>query len=106
MIDELQAVDPDAMSDGDVGPLLMELREVAETLEAATLRTTGAFEARKLHAVDGARTTGAWLSSHTDLSRFEANSLERHARMVRSDRCCRWPWTRSGPRRSARCCGT
>ena len=44
----------------------------------------GVFEARKLHKTDGAWSTGAWLRSHTDLGRREANSLERHARMVRT----------------------
>jgi uncharacterized protein DUF222 len=42
------------------------------------------FEARKLHKADGAWSTGAWLRSHTDLGRREANSLERHARMIRT----------------------
>ena len=37
-----------------------------------------------MHKTDGAWSTGAWLRSHTDLGRREANSLERHARMVRT----------------------
>jgi Domain of unknown function (DUF222) len=44
----------------------------------------GSFDARKLHKADGAYSTGAWLRGHTDLSRYEANSLERHARTVRA----------------------
>ena len=44
----------------------------------------GVFEARKLHKTDGAWSTGAWLRSHTDLGRHEANSLERHARIIRT----------------------
>src|SRR3954451_17392491 len=85
MIDELQGIDPDAMSDGEVTELMVDLRRVMEAAEAASLRTTGAFDARKLHAADGARSAGAWLKAHTDLSGYEANSLDRHARMVRSD---------------------
>ena len=44
----------------------------------------GTFEARKLHKTDGAWSTGSWLRAHTDLGRHEANSLERHARIIRT----------------------
>ena len=84
MIDELQAVDPDSLTDAEVTELVLALRQVAETVEATQLRAVGTFEARKLHKTDGAWSTGAWLRSHTDLGRREANSLERHARMVRT----------------------
>ena len=74
MIDELQAVDPDSMTDAEVTELVLSLRKVAETVEATQLRTVGVFEARKLHKADGAWSTGAWLRGHTDLGRWEANS--------------------------------
>src|SRR5690349_13350811 len=85
MIEELRGIDPDALSDAEVVELVQEVRRLQEGGEALALRAVGTFDARKLHATDGARSAGAWLRSHTDLSRFEANSLERHARMIRSD---------------------
>jgi hypothetical protein len=77
MIDELDGIDPDAMSDGEVTELVQEVRRLQEHGEALALRAVGTFGARKLHAVDGARSAGAWLKAHTDLSGFEANSLDR-----------------------------
>ena len=86
MIEELQAVDADSLTDAEVTELVVSLRKVAETVEATQLRAVGVFEARKLHKTDGAWSTGAWLRSHTDLGRSEANS-----RMRRRRRCC---WNR------------
>ena len=84
MIDELQAVDADGLTDAEVTERVLALRRLIEAAQAEELRTVGVFEARKLHKTDGAWSTGAWLRSHTDLGRREANSLERHARMVRT----------------------
>ena len=86
MIEELQAVDADELTDAQVTErVLASARCLIEAAEAEELPgTVGAFEARKLHKSDGAWSTGAWLRSHTDLGRHEANSLERHARMVRT----------------------
>ena len=84
MIEELQAVDPDALTDAEVTERVLALRRLIEAAQAEELRAVGTFEARKLHKTDGAWSTGAWLRSHTDLGRREANSLERHARMVRT----------------------
>jgi len=84
MIEELQQLDPDSLTDAEVTELVLSLRRVAETVEATQLRAVGTFATRKLHKTDGAYSTGAWLRSHTDLGRHEANSLERHARLVRT----------------------
>ena len=84
MIEELQSVDPDSLTDAEVTERVVQLRRLAEAVEAETLRTVGTFEARKLHKTDGAWSTGAWLRAHTDLGRHEANSLERHARIIRT----------------------
>ena len=97
MIEELQAVDADALTDAEVTERVLALRRLIEAAQAEELRTVGAFEARKLHKTDGAYSTGAWLRSHTDLGRHEANSLERHARIVRTRPVVgRWRWTRLG----------
>jgi hypothetical protein len=84
MIDELQAVDAESLTDAEVTERVLGLRRLIEAAQAEELRAVGTFEARKLHKTDGAWSTGAWLRSHTDLGRHEANSLERHARFIRT----------------------
>src|SRR5688500_5460378 len=84
MIEELQGVDADLLSDAEVTERVLALRRLIEAAQAEELRAVGVFGARKLHKTDGAWSTGAWLRSHTDLGRFEANSLERHARVIRT----------------------
>ena len=84
MIDELHAVDADGLTDAEVTERVLALRRLIEAAQAEELRAVGTFEARKLHKGDGAWSTGAWLRAHTDLGRQEANSLERHARMIRT----------------------
>ena len=89
MIEELQAVDPDSLTDVEVTELVVGLRRVAETVEATQLRAVGAFEARKLHKTDGAWSTGPGAVPHRS-GAAEANSLERHARIIRTRP--RWAW--------------
>jgi Domain of unknown function (DUF222) len=84
MIEELHTVDSDSLTDSEVSERVLGLRRLIEAAQAEELRAVGAFEARKLHKTDGAYSTGAWLRTHTDLSRYEANSLERHARIIRT----------------------
>ena len=84
MVDELHGLDPDAMSDGEVAALLVAVTQVTEAAEAAQLRTMGAFEARQAHKADGAWSAAAWIRERSHLSRSESNSLQRHARIIRT----------------------
>jgi hypothetical protein len=84
MIEELHTVDTDTLTDAEVSDRVLGLRRLIEAAQAEELRAVGAFEARKLHKTDGAYSTGAWLRAHTDLASHEANSLERHARTIRT----------------------
>ena len=84
MIDELHGLEPDAMSDGEVAALLVAVTQVTEAAEAAQLRTMGTFEARQAHKADGAWSAAAWIRARSHLSRSESNSLQRHARIIRT----------------------
>ena len=84
MIDELHGLDPDEMSDGEVAALLVAVTRVTEAAEAAQLRTMGTFEARQVHKADGAWSAAAWIRERSHLSRSESNSLQRHARIIRT----------------------
>ena len=84
MIDELHGLDPDEMSDGEVAALLVAVTQVTEAAEAAQLRTMGTFEARQVHKADGAWSAAAWIRERSHLTRSESNSLQRHARIIRT----------------------
>src|SRR3954451_5155475 len=83
MVEELNRLDPDSLSDHETAALLVALTQVSEAAEAAQLRTMGTFEARQVHKADGAYTAGSWIRERSHLSKNEANSLARHARFVR-----------------------
>ena len=84
VVDQLHGLDPDAMSDAEVAALLVAVTQVTEAAEAAQLRTMGAFEARQVHKADGAWSAAAWIRERSHLSRSESNSLQRHARIIRT----------------------
>src|SRR3954452_2707846 len=84
MVEELNRLDPDSLSDHETAALLVALTQVSEAAEAAQLRTMGTFEARQVHKADGAYTAGSWIRERSHLSKNEANSLARHARFVRT----------------------
>ena len=85
VVEELRSLDGRGMADAELAAHLLDVQRVVDAAAAAQLRVVGRFETRKLHKVDGAWSTGAWLRERTDLSRSEANALERHARAIRSD---------------------
>jgi hypothetical protein len=84
MVEELNRLDPDALTDHEVAELLVALTQLRETAEAAQLRTMGVFEGRQVHKADGAYSAASWLRERSHLSTTEANSLARHARMIRT----------------------
>src|SRR5262245_19823793 len=84
VVEELQGLDPDALADHELAALLVSLTQVTEAVEAASLRTMGAFEARKVHKADGSLTAASWIRERSHLSTTESNSLARHARFVRT----------------------
>jgi hypothetical protein len=84
LVDDIGAVDPDSMDDAALAEHLLQVTHAREALEAAQLRAMGAFEARKAHKADGAWSAASWLRERSGLSRTESNSLERHARIIRT----------------------
>jgi hypothetical protein len=84
MVEEINQLDPDSLSDHEMAERLVALTQLREAAEAAQLRTMGAFEARKVHKADGAYTAASWLRERSHLSTVEANSLARHARLIRT----------------------
>ena len=73
----LTEVDPDALTAGERGDLLLGLLEVRDRLEATACRVAAVASARLDHAADGARSLAAWLTARTELSRTTAAALVR-----------------------------
>jgi hypothetical protein len=61
-VDELASVDAAALSDGELGELLVRLRGLQERLDHEAARLTGAWDARKAWAADRARSGASWLA--------------------------------------------
>jgi hypothetical protein len=82
-VDELAAVDPGALSDAELGTLLVELRRLENRIDHEAARLTGAWDARKAWAADRARTGASWLAHRTRMPHPTAR------RRVRLGRCLR-----------------
>ena len=61
---------------------LEELLAARERLDATVLVLTGEWEAQQAWALDGARSPVAWLAHHAPLTRQEASTLVRSARLL------------------------
>jgi hypothetical protein len=83
-IDELLALDPDALSDDELHATVIALQGQTARLEAAKARLTAAWHARRCWATDGSRAAGARLAREARLSSEEGNRQVRRARKLRT----------------------
>ena len=67
--------EPADLSEGEVMDGLVSMVDLMGRLDAAASRFAAAFDSKALGAIDGARTTGAWLAARTELSRPVAGGL-------------------------------
>lgn len=61
-VDELAALDPGALSDGELGELLVGLARLQNRLDHEAARLTGVWDARRGWAADRARSGASWLA--------------------------------------------
>lgn len=83
-LDALDAIDTTALSDDELGSLLVSLRALENRLDAAATRLTGEWDARQAWAADGARNGAAWLAHRTHMPHRTAQRRVRLAREVRA----------------------
>ena len=83
-IDELGAVDLDALSSAELNEAVEELQRMRARLEAAEARVVARWDADRGWQLDGARSGGAWLACKCRLPPGVAHQRVRHARAVRS----------------------
>ncbi len=82
-LDELGTDDLTDSPTGQLGDDLVELREMAEALEAEWIRRLDAFDARQGWAADGSLSLGAWLRSRCGMTAAAASDRSRLARALR-----------------------
>jgi hypothetical protein len=82
-IDELAALDAGALSDAELGELLVALQRLENRLEREAARLTGVWDARKAWAADRARSGASWLAHRTRMAHAAAK------RQVALGRCLR-----------------
>lgn len=82
-VDELASVDPAALSDAELGELLVALRRLENRIDHEATRLTGAWDARKAWAADRARSGASWLAHRAHMPRPTAQRRVRLARCVR-----------------------
>jgi hypothetical protein len=81
--DTLAELDPDALSDEELGETLIEWRRQEARLTASKARVTAAFDVRGSYRADGSKTAAAWLARHTNGSLGELRAATRLARRLR-----------------------
>ena len=69
------AVDPSALSDGEVIDAVLGLAGVVGRVEAVLARVAAAVRARSLHSLDRARSAESWLAGRSELAHGLARSL-------------------------------
>jgi hypothetical protein len=82
-VDELVGVDAGALSDSELGELLVELHALESRIGHEAARLTRVWDARKAWAVDRARSAASWLAHRTRMPHAAAQ------RQVRLGRCLR-----------------
>ena len=82
-LDELRADDVGDLPLGQLGDDLVELRAVAEALEAEWIRRLQVFDARRGWAVDGSLSLAAWLRARCRMTGAAATDRSRLARSLR-----------------------
>src|SRR4051794_18835115 len=74
----------DELTDGEVAGRIRDLDRERARIEAELLAAVAVFDARQIHAADGATCAASWIAMRADLSRAQASSLVKHGRLVRS----------------------
>lgn len=82
-LDELRSDDLDHLPLGQLGDDLVELRAVAEALEAEWIRRLQAFDTRQGWAADGSLSMTAWLRARCRMTGAAATDRSRLARSLR-----------------------
>ena len=82
-LDELRGDDLNDLPLGQLGDDLVELRAVAEALEAEWIRRLQAFDSAQGWAVDGSLSLGAWLRARCRMTGATASDRSRLARSLR-----------------------
>ena len=82
-VDRLAELDPDTLSDDELGEALVGLHREEARLAALRCRLTAAFEARGGHLVDGSRTAAAWVARRTRLPGEQCRAEARLGRRLR-----------------------
>jgi hypothetical protein len=62
-------VEPDELGDGELAEAMVDLRRQQARLAAVVAETTAAFDARQVHAEDGARAATDWIAVRARLPR-------------------------------------
>src|SRR2546426_12816307 len=83
-IDELAAVEHDALSDDEVHELVIGLQREVSRLAAASAHLLAAWDARRVWAGDGSKSAAARLGRECDLSAMSARRELRRARKLRT----------------------
>jgi Domain of unknown function (DUF222) len=81
--DTLAELDPDCLTDEELGDMLVRWHRVEARLAASKARLTVAFDVRRAYANDGSKTAAAWLARHTHGSPAAARAQTRLARRLR-----------------------
>ena len=82
-IDGLAASETAALSDHELGELIVGLHRESARLKACATRVTAAFDGRRAWRIDGSRSLGAWLQRHCHTSRRESRAQAARAKHVR-----------------------
>ena len=83
-IDELADSDPDALSNGELHQLVVELHRQSARLASVCTRAVGAWDARKVWADNGSKSPAARLARETRCAPGTAHATVRRARQLRS----------------------
>ncbi len=84
VIEDMLAVDSDAVSDVALGEAMLGLRREQARLAAVVAELTAVFEARQVYASDGSRSATDWIAVHARLPRGQVAGEVRDARRLRS----------------------
>jgi hypothetical protein len=82
-IDGLAALETAALSDDELGELIVGLHRESARLTACATRVTAAFDGRRAWRDDGSRSLGAWLQQHCHTSRRGSRAQAARAKHVR-----------------------
>lgn len=102
-IDRLAALDPNTLSDDELGDAVVDVHRLASRLAAAGHRLTAALDARGAWADDGSRSCAAWVAHRCRVPREEARREVRLGRSLRTMPATTDAWTAGdiGPRHAS-----